>query len=264
VSAFEADGLPLQATLILEYKLPAATEEDVLGWVNAFHGLGALPFGEGYNAALQAVTERFVARGARPGRPNDSAINAVRTNEITFGSNGVWELRELRLSAATGLLEPVPVELTPDGRFDGSATLASFINANQAAIIAEQNTVPTVFQGQSFQGGAVFNDLSAWLAPGVDSEARHHFSLNTCNGCHSAQETGVGFLQISPRFPGQEAPLSGFLTGTTVNDPVTNQPRAFNDLRRRRLDLEAIVCAEPGAGSLAGSTTLHKGIRRVH
>jgi hypothetical protein len=260
VFAFERTGLPLQATIILEYKLPAATPADVLGWANAFHDLGALPFGESYNAALQVVTQLFVARGARPGAPNGSAINAVRTNELTFGVNGLWELREFRLSAATGLLEPVPVELTPDRSFNNSPTLASFINTNQAAIIAEQHTVPPVFQGQPFQGGAIFNDLGAWFAPGVDPEARHHFSLNTCNGCHSAQETGVPFLQISPRFPGAEAGLSGFLTGTTISDPLTGQPRVFNDLLRRRLDLEAVVCGGSGAAPL----TLGEGIRRVH
>ncbi|MBC7976140.1 MAG: LamG domain-containing protein, partial [Myxococcales bacterium] len=263
VFAFELDGFPLQATLILEYKLPAASESEVLGWANAFHGLGALGFGETYNAALQVVTERFAGRGARPGRPNASAISQVRTNEISFGDNGLWEMREFRLSAASGLLEPVPVELTPANSFNNSSTLASFINANAAAIIAETHTVPTVFAGQPFQGGAVFNDLGAWFAPGVDNEARHHFSLNTCNGCHSSAETGVPFLQISPRFGNSEAILSGFLTGTSIPDPATGVPRSFNDLQRRNTDLRAIVCADPAARALA-KTSLRKGISRVH
>jgi hypothetical protein len=263
VFAFELNGFPLQATMIFEYKLPATSDSDVLGWATAFHGLGALSFGESYNAALQAITERFVGRGARPDHPNGNAINAVRTNEIDFGDNGIWEMREFRLSAASGLLQPAPLELTPDRSFGFSATLTSYINANQAAIIAEQHTVPAVFQGQPFQAGAVFNDLSGWFASGVDNEARHHFSLNTCNGCHSTQETGVQFLQISPRFFGGEAGLSGFLSGTTTFDPVTGQSRVFNDLRRRNGDLKAIVCSTPGA--LASSpATLRKGISRVH
>jgi hypothetical protein len=141
--------------------------------------------------------------------------------------------------------------------------LASYINANQDAIIAERHTVPAVFEGQPFQGGSVFNDLRAWFAPGVDPEARHHFSVNTCNGCHSLEETNVAFLQISPRFPGDEATLSPFLTGTTVADPVTSRTRSFNDLRRRNIDLTAIVCADPAARVLA-NTTLQKGIDRVH
>ena len=86
--------------MIFEYKLPAATDADVLGWANAWHALGAMPFpSEEYNAALQAITDRFTGRGARPGHPNGNAINAVRTNEIDFGDNGVWQLREFELSA---------------------------------------------------------------------------------------------------------------------------------------------------------------------
>jgi hypothetical protein len=186
----------LQATMIFEYKLPAATDQDVRGWADAFHGLGALSFGEDYNAALQQITERFAGRGARPDHPNGNAINAVRSNEIAFSDNGIWELREFNLSPTSGLLEPATVKLTPDGSFNNSSTLASYINANQAAIIAETHTVPDVFNGQPFQGGAVFNHPNTWFAPGVNNDARHHFALNTCNGCHSTQETGVLFLQI--------------------------------------------------------------------
>jgi hypothetical protein len=254
-------GAPLEATIILEYKLPAASEADVLGWAQAFHALGALSSGEGYNAALQAITDRFAGRGVRPGHPNASAINTVRTNEISFSDNGIWELRQFTLSPATGLLVPGTVALTPDLRFNNSVTLASYIAANQAAIVAETHVVPAVFNGQPFAAGAIFNDLSTWFAPGADNSARHHFALNTCNGCHSADETGTTFLQISPRTPGREATLSGFLTGITIPDPVTGQLRTFDDLGRRKLDLQAIVCAGSSARTAAA---LRQGIRRVH
>jgi hypothetical protein len=263
VFAFERGGFPLQATMIFEFKLPAASDADVRGWADAFHGLGALPFGPDYNAALQAITDRFTARGARPGHPNASAINTVRINEIDFGDNGIWQLREFRLSATSGRLEPVPVELTPDNQFNQSTELASYITANQATILTETHVVPTVFNGQPFEGGAVFNDLGTWFAPGVDNEARRHFASNTCNGCHSAQETNTGFLQISPRFPGSQADLSPFLTGTTVRDPVTGVPRVLDDLGRRNTDLKAVVCDDAVARAIAG-TTLRKGISRVH
>jgi hypothetical protein len=262
VFAFESGGRPLQATMIFEYKLPASSDAEVLDWATSFHALGGLAFGEDYNAALQAITERFVGRGVRPDHPNGSAINAVRTNEIDLGDNGIWELREFHLSPVSGLLQESPLELTPDRSFDNSSTLAQYIMQNQAQIIAETHTVPAQFNGQPFQAGAVFNDLSTWFAPGSDPEARHHFALNTCNGCHSSQETGVGFLQISPRFPGNEASLSGFLTGTTIPDPVTLVPRAFNDLGRRRDDLKAIVCAD-GLRAVSPAQ-LRKGISRVH
>src|SRR5262249_7146528 len=94
-------------------------------------------------------------------------------------------------------------------------------------------------------------DLSTWFAPGVDPEARHHFAINTCNGCHSAAETNTFFLQITPRVPGSEATLSAFLNGTTVMDPVTGVPRTLNELSRRADDLKNVVCngAQPIAVS---------------
>jgi hypothetical protein len=212
---------------------------------------------EDYNAALQVITDRFSGRGARPDHPNGNAINAVRTNEIDFGGNGLWQLREFGLSADTGRLVPATIKLTPDLGFNNSSTLASFINANQATILTETHTVPEQFEGSPFLGGAVLNDfITQWNAPGINNlEARFHFAVNTCNGCHST-ETGTFFLQISPRFPGNEASLSGFLTGTSVFDPFAGVLRNFNDLGRRADDLRAIVCLnEPpatGAGGSAG------------
>jgi hypothetical protein len=269
VFGFIPDSFPdgaLDAFLIFEYKLPAATEPDVLAWATAFHALGALPIGEDYNAALQAITERFVARGARPGHPNGSAINAVRSNEFAFRAtkHGGWELRQFELSAVSGRLEPAPLALTPDASFNGTAALASYINANQAAIIAETHTVPAVFDGQPFQAGGVLNVLGAWLAPGVDPEARHHFSLNTCNGCHASPETRVPFSQLRPREAGGEAGLSLFLTGVTVSDPGSGQARTFNDLGRRNADLTAIVCPDPQVAAATRRAKLRKGSSRVH
>lgn len=268
VFAFNNPGtsFPMDALLIFEYKLPAATDQDVLDWAQSFHALGALPFAEDYNAALQAITERFVGRGVRPGHPNGSAINTVRSNEFALRAtkHGNWEQRQFELSAVSGRLEPALLSLTPDASFDNTSTLASYINANQAAIIAETHTVPAAFNGQPFQAGAILNSFGAWVAPGVDPEARHHFSLNTCNGCHAPAETGVPFSQITPRLEGGESSLSGFLTGITVADPVTGQPRSFNDLGRRNADLRAIVCPDLQASAGVPSSRLRKGIQRVH
>jgi hypothetical protein len=222
---------------------------------------------------LAALTERFVRRGVMPSRPNGSALAALRTNEIALDSP--WQLREFVLNAS-GALVPDTVKLTPDGSFNGTTRLADYINANEAAILSETHEVPLQFQDQAFATGAVFNELQGWRAIGVKNpEARHKFSLNTCNGCHSSEEAGVFFLQVGNRFPGQEAFLSGFLTGTTVTDPVTFQPRTHNDLARRNRDLHALVCpaeepppsvpAPPDAGAPAPKTpTVTSGIRRVH
>jgi hypothetical protein len=262
VFAFEELGFPLLATLILEYKLPAASEAEVLGWANDIHALGSLPFGEEYNAALAALTERFAGRGARPSGVNGSALAALRTNEISLGGGLPWELREFHLDPADGFLAPAPLDRTPDRSFNFSTSLTGFINENAPAILAEQHTVPLDFNGAPFQAAAVLNDLTTWFADGVDPEARHKFALNTCNGCHSTQETNTFFTHISPRFAGSQAALSPFLTGTTVFDPFTGQPRELDDLQRRADDLEAIVCASPGAKP--DRAKLVKGIDRVH
>lgn len=245
VFAFDGPGgaFPLQATLILEFKLPANSPAEVDAWAQSWHALGGLPFpSEEYNAALERITERFVARGARPGHTNGSAISTVRTNEIDLGDNGRWQLREFRLDPVTGFLAPNAIDRTPDLGFNGTPVLADFINQNEASIISETHTVPAQFQGSPFGTGAVFNDLIPWTAPGINNnEARFHFAANTCNGCHS-QETNTFFLQITPRFPGGEATLSAFLTGTTVFDPVTGAPRTLNELGRRSSIMRPLVC----------------------
>jgi hypothetical protein len=256
-----------QFTVILEYKLPAETEEDVLEWANLWHGLSEHPFpSESYNAALEALTLRFSGRNAAPARVNGSALSQLRTNEISLVPR--WEFREFVLSEATGRLEETTVKLTPDLGFNQTQALADFVNQNQEAIRAEQHVVPEQFQGQAFLAGSVFNDLIFWSAPGIfDNEARHKLSLNTCNGCHGP-ETGTTFLQISPRFgQGGEAFLSPFLTGTVVFDPFTGQQRPLNDLARRKADLTGLVCPPTTATLRAASaetTSVAKGIQRVH
>jgi hypothetical protein len=269
---------PLQFTFIFEYRLPAKTTADVQAWADRWHALGALPFpSEQYNAALQDITDDFTLRGAEPGRVNGSALAQLRTNEIALVPR--WELREFELSSATNRLAPSTVKLTPDTSFlSGSPLVAAYVNANEASILLEQHVVPETFQGQPFLGGSSFNDLLAWTAPGItNNEARHKFSLNTCNGCHASDENGTAFLHIFPRSPGQVSSVSGFMAGTVVPDPVTRAPRSFNDLGRRNQDLTRLVCPEAAppavvqrsaTSSVSTTTTreafLSKGISRTH
>ena len=257
-------GNPIEFTVILEYQLPASTEAEVLEWAEAWHALSLHPFpSEEYNTALQAITDRFTARDAAPGRPNGSALLTLRSNEIALSFT--WQLREFRLGA-DGFLHPHTVALTPDEGFNFTPTLGNFINANESAILAERHVVPDSFQGLPFAGGAIFNNIDAWFAPNVaNNDARHKFSLNTCNGCHGG-ETNTGFLHVNPRFPGQESFLSGFMTGIDVFDQVSGEIRRLNDLGRRNADLKAIVCPSAAlrASSSAARPTLRKGIGRVH
>lgn len=230
----DPSGSPMEFTIIFEYRLAAENEADVRGWQDAVHALQALPFpSETYNQALQALTDRFAV---------PSALLDVRTNEIALGFE--WQLREFHLSPETGALDPATIFQTPDASFNNTQMLADFIQQNEAAILAETHEAPPLFENAPFQGAFVFNNIDVWDAPGVtNAEARHKFSLNTCNGCHGG-ETQTAFLQVSPRVPGQVAQLSNFLTGETVTD-IRGVTRRLSELLRRRQLLEKVVCAAP-------------------
>lgn len=262
----DANGASTQFTLILEYRLPAASEADVLEWANLWHGLGAFDSGSAdYNASLEVITERFAGRDADPNGINGSALNQLRTNELA-GGDTVWELREFALGGS-GLLEPATVKQTPDISLQDSQAVADFVNQNESAVLAERHTVPDTFEGLSFLGGSAITPFGTfWPGTGIsNNEARHKFSLNTCNGCH-AGETNTVFLHVSPRAPGEQAPLSGFLTGEDVTDPVDGSSRTFSDLARRKADMAVVLCATPNAGLVrrGGESVLSQGIGRVH
>ena len=235
-------GNPLSFTVILEYKLLATTQAELESWADDWHALNALT-GEAYRAQLERVTNRFAGRGVAPTRPNGSAISQVRTNEIALSSP--WELREFKLSATSGDLAEVTTARTPADALNGTTVLRDFINQNEAAILAGTHGVPASFAGAPFRAAATENNVDFWNAAGIRSaQARHLFSLNTCDGCHGA-ETRTAFLQVSPRAAGQVAALSGFLIGTTVTDPVSGQSRTFNDLARRNRDFKQLLCSFP-------------------
>ncbi|HVZ72634.1 MAG TPA: LamG domain-containing protein [Polyangia bacterium] len=238
----DPSGNPLQMTMIVEYRIPAATAKDVTDLADAWHGLSNLPFpSESYNVALQAVTDRFTKRGAAPGRINGSALGQIRSND--FFTLGEWEFREFHLGA-DGMLHPAGPALTPDASLNGTQALADFINQNEPAILAQTHTVPATFEGQPFQAGSMITDFFTWNADGINNpEAREKFALNTCNGCHtSGLETNTFVFQLSPRFQGQETQLSPFLQGTQVFDPFSNVLRNFNELGRRGRVLHDLVC----------------------
>jgi hypothetical protein len=245
VFGFAPFGSTLQATLIVEYNIPATSQAEVLALANAWHALRQLPFPSAeYNAALQAVTERFTARNAAPGRPNGSALGQIRTNDF-FALSFAWEFREFHLDATSGMLVPAPVAQTPDRSFNFTDRLGRFVLANEPVILAEKHAVPPLFEDQPFQGGNVdASDFFTWQVPGVSPETRHRFARNTCNGCHTFGETAGAEFQVRPRFPFQESQLSGFLTGGDVADFSAGVVRHFNELGRRGRILHDMVCPE--------------------
>ncbi len=242
----DANGNLTQFLAIFEYGLDAADCSAVLAWANLWHGLGSHAFGPDYNAALQAVTDRFATIGASPRKPNGSAINQVRSNEIQLASP--WELREFKLiSNVAGSPTPLTentVAQTLAFSLQQTAAISTFVNANAAAILANNYVVPLTWNGAPFRGGAAPNQLQlGWDGPTpvctsiTDPNVRFSFSVNTCSGCHGTTETGTVFKQVQPRNAGTASQLSGFLTGINGVSDFCGIQHNFNDIDRRRVDL---------------------------
>ena len=243
---------PLQFTVIVEYGIDAEHHRSVQRWAKQWFDLGLLALGSpAYNRALERVTERFVRSGVAPAKPNGSALNQLRTNEVPLGDE--WELREFRIAGVgpdRGMLRQVAVAQTPDGSLNQGALLAWYIEENEASILGNTHVVPATFMGAPFLGGASIMSGrptsppagTFWDGPGLSNrEARHKFSLNTCNACHS-RETAIVFTHIKPARFGTPAGVSGFMTGIQVDDPADGTPRrVFNEFARRALDLDILV-----------------------
>lgn len=233
------NGEPAGLTLIFEFALVGAAESDAQQWACQWHKLGGIAPGDSYNAALQAVTDRFSRRGANPMGVNGSALHQIRTNEISM-SKTAWEMREFNLDAGTGLLRQAPLDRTPDDSFQGTPRLEQFILENRQAILNGGHNLDGMYQGAPFQGCTTHVPHHAfefgWRLPTgsqVDSLLRHKFSLGTCNGCHGG-ETHTLFTHVSYDHPiGREAVLSGYLTGITLRDPIDGQMRTFGELQNR-------------------------------
>ncbi len=232
-------------TFILEYELLAADCDEVKAWAEDWHALGAMKFGKKYNSALEKLVNRFAGPNAAPGHPNGSALSQARTNEF-FGDD-FWQWREFQLSATTGMLVQTTVAQTVQTEtVNRTKLLADFVNDNEAAILAGEHVVPLTYQGQPFRGGSSNGEgIQAFFeADGIlNNDARHLFSLNNCVACHTL-ETGTNFFHSFPRNADSETFLSGFLLGTTIQDPVDPKvTRTFNDLKRRAEDLCGVLCS---------------------
>ena len=260
---------PMPFTVIFEYGIKKATCMALKAWGQEWANLSTLNFGDpAFNAALEAITEQFVRAGADPTKlPNKSALNQLRTNEVALG--GPWQIREFTIdsTSVTGHLEESTVKQTPGPVLNHQTVIADFVNANIPAILADKHVVPAMFPGITpFLGGeALINPARAfWDGPKppspappdiVNRDARQHFSLNTCNGCHGGETFPNGapffFTHIQQRAANQEARLSSFLAGhlsgvpgpdVPVTDPADGAPaRTFNDLARRQLELQKVL-----------------------
>ena len=233
-----------------------------------------------YKQKLEAITTLVTKRNAlSSGNNYGNALAQLRTNEIdwdpntTLLSRRVWEFREHKLTdCALGanrcFLSLGPLVQTPDDSLNRSTTLDNYLVANEAAILNETNVLPTNFGSYASHsgGGAAgsVNEAIRWettaAVPGYNSLARHLFGFAACNGCHYS-ETGIDRMHIKPRKQYQKAALSAFLgvnnavdplapdamNGSipaevfTVDDPVSLEPREYNEPWRRACELKRIL-----------------------
>jgi hypothetical protein len=276
---------PRPMTIIFEYGINKTFCIDVQNYAIQWANLAGLAFtNPAFNPQLQAITDQFTLCGTNPARPNQSSLNQLRTNEIALGAP--WELREFNLNPPLTLVttkqEPA-IQYNAKVNNPDVVLMANWVNANSAAILANNYTVPNIEAGQPFLGGKAHvtgppiapppfahhwdgDPTGGSPAQIINDNTRHVFSLNTCSGCH-AGETQTGFTHIDPAPFGTPAPLSQFLTGAPgppgtpflVTD-AANRPfgmptvRGFNDLWRRALDLQNLIstpCMTPVVAVLA-------------
>jgi hypothetical protein len=267
--------LPERFTVIFEYGIPIHSCAALKAYGQKWYDLKNNPVGgNAYNAALQELTDVFAAANADVGRPNGSSLNQIRTNERVIGAP--WELREFNIDPATHKLVLTTVKQEPAEKYNevaftpgtpaDVAKLVDWVNTNQASILLDKHVVPvTLPTSEPFLGGKAHSEPGLWQATGItDAEVRHHFSFNTCSGCHRA-ETNVSFVHLSTVPFGTESVPSGFLGGTVANDPVSGTPHSFNDLANRQNRLEDLLCngCAKGFRELVGTLTFDP-IRMSH
>ncbi len=251
---------PREMAVIFEYEVPLQQCQAIKSWANEWLSLSGMSMLDpAFNSKLEALTESVVTHGAAPAKPNQNALNQLRTNEIDL--TGIWQFREFHIAAGSGplrqaltvnnprehqaaftatALTPAPINL------NGSPLLLNEILTNLGDIIAGDYAVPEFSAGSRFQGGASsYNINTFWDHPALSTAAeldgRFKFSLNTCSGCHT-RETNTGFYHIRPTGPGSLPLLSGFLLNNPHN-VVDNRmiPHQFNEMDNRAQALSALA-----------------------
>jgi hypothetical protein len=250
-----------EMSAIFEYGVPITSCTGIKDWANEFVALtGLLQGTPAYGAALESLTERVVRFGAAPTKPNQNALNQLRTNEIAL--SGIWQMREFNLTVGGGPLFQATVKNNPREHqapftsvpgvtpapidLNGTDAFRNELLANLPQILAGTYAVPEIAAGAPFLGGATsYNFGTFWdhpaLATASELEGRFKFSLNTCSGCHTG-ETSTAFYHIRPTPPGAPAGLSSFLT---VNPFTVTDNRGishtFSEMDNRKQALSSLA-----------------------
>lgn len=238
-------------TVILEYRSPVVNDCDSIRvWAQRWFDLKDFAVGSpGYNQKLNEITDKFTPVGSNLQGPNQSALNAIRTNDRALSPAPTrTEFREFVLNGTTHKLAVHTIALTPADKFNAQVDnsdvqlMVGWVNANRAAIKKDDYTLPlflvdsTTLDTIPFQAGKttildtpVGNVPNEYHWDGIEvrntksfirnTASRHTFSLNICSGCH-AGETQTFFFHVTPVFFGTETTLSGFLSGNPQPESI--------------------------------------------
>jgi archaellum component FlaF (FlaF/FlaG flagellin family) len=258
-------------TLIIEFALPLKAPLDTPAkWAAKWHELDSLDPATQSTAfanKLQEITDAFTVRNAFVGRPNGSAVNQIRTNEIALSQP--WQLREFNMTAA-GLMAPATTKQSPNhDLLNDSSQLRDFINQNPVLNATNDTSffnlkMPTTFEGLLFTGGKANQltfpnrtDSARWeLSPTETQDtsvAIDNFGLLTCNGCHTENKksTDIQFYNVSPTTATANR-ITGVNDGTgklsdfmLLGDPAKGGRRPA-ELTRRASDMGVLLCAPSG------------------
>lgn len=253
-------------SLIMEFALPLRAPLDTPAkWAAKWHELDAIDpatQAAAFATKLQEITDQFTIRNAFVGRPNGSAINQIRTNEIRFTTFNFWQLREFNMGS-NGLMASATTKESPNWDFmNQSQEMRDFINQNPVLASTTDTSfmalkMPTVFKGALFLG-AKQNQQVGVLANGgrwdlstnetqFNSVAIDNFGFLTCNGCHNENKApgDRSFYHVDPTAtPGADGTgrLSQFML---VGDPAKGGRRPA-ELTRRANDMGTLLCQPNG------------------
>jgi hypothetical protein len=267
-------------TLIVEFALPLKAPFDTaIKWAAKWHELDSIdPATQAatFNGKLQEITDVFTVRNAFVGRPNGSAINQIRTNEISLATP--WQLREFNM-LPSGLMASATTKQSPDhDLLNDSQTLRDFINQNPVLNATNDTSffslqMPTTFGGLLFAGAKanqltipIHTDTARWeLSPTETQDtsvAIDNFGLLTCNGCHTENKksTDILFYNVAPTTATANRTTgvndgTGKLSDFMLIGDSTKGGRRPAELTRRANDMGTLLCAPSGVDYMVSNVS---------
>lgn len=235
---------PANGNIILEYAVPLSGCGDIEHWAKLWAQLDDLdPSQPEYWAHLsEQIILPVVSAGAGPGRPNESNLKVLRTNEQVLSwphypsdfptdSRRDWRMEEWAVDPGSGLLANQVLAQTPGFDWVDPDTSQSlpypenvdlYIDTFQANILAGTHSVPLSFNGSNF--------ASPQVRYGDFTESAGQYNVVTYSSAHNWRAMSFGSANVSSVKARQQFSLttcSGCHAGEAFEDGDGSAP--FND-----------------------------------